>query len=108
MKKTNFRQIATSLILIMALIKPVSAYVVAAYHTLRCGGNTLLTFAYDGLPMFLLGVPLAFFLSRFTNMSILPLYFICQMPDVVKMIVGMFMIRSRRWMNRLTQTPAKT
>ena len=104
----SIRDIATSLILIMALIKPVSAYVVAAYHTLRCGGNTLLTFAYDGLPMFLLGVPLAFLLSRFTNMSILPLYFICQMPDVVKMIVGMLMIRSRRWMNRLTQTPAKT
>ena len=94
------------LILIMALIKPVSAYVMAAYHTLRCGGNTLLTFAYDGLPMFLLGVPLAFILSRYTNISILPLFFICQMPDVVKMIAGMYMIRSRRWMNRLTEKAA--
>ncbi len=102
----SIRELTTSLILIMALIKPVSAYVMAAYHTLRCGGNTLLTFAYDGLPMFLLGVPLAFFLSRYTNMAILPLYFICQMPDVVKMIVGMFMIRSRRWMNRLTEKTA--
>lgn len=102
----SIRDITTSLILIMALIKPVSAYVMAAYHTLRCGGNTLLTFAYDGLPMFLLGVPLAFILSRYTNISILPMFFICQMPDVVKMIAGMYMIRSRRWMNRLTEKAA--
>jgi len=102
----SIRDLTTALILIMALIKPVSAYVMAAYHTLRCGGNTLLTFAYDGLPMFLLGVPLAFILSRYTDISILPLYFICQMPDVVKMIAGMYMIRSRRWMNRLTEKTA--
>ncbi len=91
------------LILISAVMIPFNAYVHAAYFTLRSGGKTGITFLFDcGFTWFML-VPLAFLLSRYTSISILPLYAICQCVEIVKSITGYFMVRSGIWIQNLAR-----
>jgi Na+-driven multidrug efflux pump len=82
---------------------PFNSYVHASYFTLRSGGKTGITFLFDcGFTWGLL-VPMAFLLSRYTNIPILPLYAICQCVEVVKSIVGYFMVRSGMWIQNLAK-----
>jgi Na+-driven multidrug efflux pump len=97
------RTLATQLIVISSLMIPFNAYVHAAYFTLRSGGKTGITFLFDCGFMWGLLVPLAFILSRFTDIPIIPLYIICQCAEIVKSIVGYFMVKSGMWIQNLAK-----
>ena len=96
------RDLAAKLILISALFLPFNAYTNAAYFTLRSGGQTMVTFLFDSCFVWAFCVPLAFILSRFTSLPILPLYFICCSTDLVKTAIGAFMIKQGKWIQNLT------
>lgn len=98
----SVRQLATALILVNACIMPFSAYTNAAYFTLRSGGQTLVTFLFDSCFVWVFCVPLAFVLSRFTDLSIVPLFAICTGTDLVKCAIGAFMIHQGKWIQNLT------
>ena len=97
------QQLATRLILICAVMIPFNAYCNAAYFTLRSGGQTMVTFLFDSCFVWGLCVPLAFCLSRFTGMGILPLFILCQSTEFLKCALGAIVIRQGRWMKNLTQ-----
>lgn len=97
------RHLATRLICISALMMPVNSYTHAAYFTLRSGGQTLVTFLFDSCFQWLVCVPLAFCLSRFTPITILPLYFVCQSTDILKAFIGFGMLKQGKWIRNLTQ-----
>ena len=97
------RHLATRLIWISALFMPFYAYTHAAYFTLRSGGQTWITFVYDSCFVWSVCVPLAFCLSRYTTLTILPLYCICHGADLVKCFVGGFMIKQGKWIRNLTE-----
>ena len=78
------RALAQDLILISALVMPFQSFANATYFTLRSGGKTFITFLFDSGFMWICSIPLAFCLSRFTALPILPHFAICQMPDVLK------------------------
>lgn len=96
------RSLATSLILVNACMMPFSAYTNAAYFTLRSGGQTLVTFLFDSCFVWTCCVPLAYCLSRFTSLSIVPLFAICTGMELVKCAIGAFMIRQGKWIQNLT------
>lgn len=96
------RLLAAQLICVSAAIMPFNSYTNAAYFTLRSGGQTLVTFLFDSFFVWVFCVPLAFCLSRFTAMPILPLYILCQCTDLVKCAIGAYMIRKGRWIQNLT------
>ena len=97
------RHLAAQLIVISSVMIPFNAYVHAAYFTLRSGGKTGITFLFDCGFMWGMLVPLAFILSRFTAMPIIPLYLICQGAEVIKSIAGYFMVRSGVWIQNLAK-----
>ena len=98
----SVQHLATQLILIAAIFLPFNGYTNAAYFTLRSGGQTLVTFLFDSFFVWVFCVPLAYILSRFTGLSILPLYFICCATDIIKSVIGAVMIRQGKWMQNLT------
>ena len=89
----SIRHTATQLILICAVTMPVHSYLNATYFTLRSGGKTLVTFIFDSGYIWCCTIPVAFVLSRFTNLPILPLYLICQRLDILKCFVGARMLK---------------
>lgn len=96
------RQLATWLICINACIMPFNSYTNAAYFTLRSGGQTMVTFLFDSCFVWVVCVPLAYCLSRFTDLSIIPLFAICLSTDLIKCIIGASMIRQGKWIQNLT------
>ena len=100
----DVRSLATKLILVMAFIMPFAAYTNCVYFAMRSGGKTLITFIFDSCFIWLVCVPLAYGLSRFTSLPVVPLYFVTQATEVVKCVIGYVMIRRRKWMNRIVVT----
>ena len=100
----SVRQLATRFILIYASFMPLHAFLNAAYFTLRSGGQTGITFLFDSGFVWVVSVPLAYFLVHFTSLPILPLYAICLGADLLKCGVGVAMLRSNRWIKNLTNT----
>ena len=96
------RALAQDLILISAFVMPFQSFANATYFTLRSGGKTFITFLFDSGFMWICSIPLAFCLSRFTALPILPLFAICQMPDVLKCVVGSWMLKKGSWIHTLT------
>ena len=98
----DVRLLAARLICISGFMMPFNSYTNASYFTLRSGGQTMVTFLFDSCFVWVVCVPLAFVLSRFTDMGILPLYFIIQATDWVKCILGAYMIKQGKWIQNLT------
>ncbi len=97
----TIRLLSTQLILLTALAKPPQAFMYATYFAMRSGGKTWTTFFYDCGILWLVTVPAAFLLTRFTGIGILWLYFICQMPDMVKCVLGFLVIKKGSWIQNL-------
>ena len=96
------QQLATWLICISAIMMPFNSYTNATYFTLRSGGQTLVTFLFDSCFVWSVCIPLAYCLSRFTDLPIVPLYAICQGLDLLKCMIGAFMLKQGKWIQNLT------
>lgn len=101
------RTMAAQLTLVIALAAPLHAFLNASYFTLRSGGKTLLTFLFDSVYVWGVNLLLAFVLTRFTSMPIVPLYAICQFVDVCKCVIGYILVRRGVWIRDITVPSAK-
>lgn len=95
------KSLASFFIIVMACCMPMSSFINASYFTLRSGGKTWITFAFDSLYVWCVNVLLAYILTRFTSLSIYPIYIICHGIDILKCISGFILVRSNLWMNNL-------
>ena len=95
------RSIAVGLICLTAVMMPVNSYNNAMYFTLRSGGQTFITFLFDSGFSWCVCVPVAFLLSRFTNLPILPLYGICVGVDIFKIFIGKPLLNKGVWINSI-------
>jgi len=100
----SVRHMATRLLLVVAVCMPMHSFTNSCYFTLRSGGKTLVTFVFDSLYIWVLCIPVAFVLSRFSAMPILPMYIIIQSLDIIKCFIGYHMVRSRIWVKDLVNT----
>ncbi len=98
------RSLATLLICVNAVIMPFNAYANASYFTLRSGGKTLSTLLFDSCFVWVVSVPTAYVLSRYTSLPIVPLYAICQGLEIIKCVIGFFMLRSGSWIRNIVRT----
>ena len=95
------RTLATDLILIGAAMMPLHAFANSCYFTLRSGGKTLITFLFDSGALWILSIPVAFVVSRFTDMPILPMYALIEGLNFIKCIVGYVMVKQKHWVVNL-------
>lgn len=94
---------ATKLICIAAAFMPLYSYYHATYFTLRSGGKTVVTFLFDSGYLWVIIVPVAFFVSRFTNIPLIPMFFICQCAEIFKAVVGTILVHKRVWVNNIVE-----
>ena len=95
------KALAAQLLMVSGCLTPFHAFCNTCYFTLRSGGKTVITFIFDSGYIWCICVPLAFVLSRFTSLPILPLYIIVQSLELIKCVLGAEMIRRRKWVNNL-------
>lgn len=94
---------ATNLIRIAALFMPLYAYYHATYFTLRSGGKTVVTFLFDSGYLWVIMVPAAVILSRFTDIPLIQMYFICQCTEIFKAVVGSILVAKKVWVNNIVE-----
>lgn len=97
------KEYATGLIRIAALFMPVYSYCHATYFTLRSGGKTGITFLFDSGYLWTIVVPVAFCISRFTGLSLISMYFICQCSEFFKAAVGSVLVVKKVWVNNIVE-----
>lgn len=97
------RNYATWFIIITALFFPVQAYLNALYFTLRSGGKTLVTFLFDSVYSWVIIVPLAKILCKFTPLPILGIYAAVQAADILKVTIGYILIQKGVWISNLAE-----
>ena len=91
------RDLTRRLLTVAGLALPIHSFAHVTYFTIRSGGRTLVTFLFDAAYTWAVTVVLAFCLTRYTDLDILKIYFCVQFIDVVKLIVGLLMLRSDFW-----------
>lgn len=92
---------ATDLIRIASVFMPLYAFYHASYFTLRSGGKTVITFLFDSCYLWVINIPVAFLLSRFTEMPLIPVYLTCQCVETMKAVVGYILLKKRVWVNNI-------
>lgn len=100
---STVKRLAENLLLVVSVTMPVHGFNNACFFTLRSGGKTIITFLFDSVYLWVLCVPLAFILSRFTAVPILPLFVAVQLPDLVKAAMGYVMVKKRMWVKNLVK-----
>ena len=95
------KQMATYFLFVVATLMPVFAFAHNCYFTLRSGGRTLITFIFDSAFAWVIVVPFAFVLSKYTSLPVVPLYLSVQSLDIIKCIIGFFMVKKGMWIRNI-------
>lgn len=94
----EIKALATKFIAVAAIIMPFCAFSHASYFTLRSGGKTMVTFLFDSVFTWVIVVPCAFVLAHYTGLGIVTIYFLVQGTEMIKVVIGYFMVKSNVWL----------
>ncbi len=97
----SIRELAASLILVSAIVMPLCAFSHAAYFTLRSGGKTIVTFLFDSVFTWVIMIPFAYVLANYTTLPVVTVVFLVQFTEVIKVIIGFFMLKSGVWLQNI-------
>lgn len=95
------RDLATKLLRVSAACIPLWSFMHATYFTLRTGGKTIVTFLFDSVFLWVVSAPVAYVLSRFTGLPIVPLFLCCQLLDIIKCVIGFILVKKGVWINNI-------
>lgn len=98
------RELATKFIIIYAAMMPLYSFTHASYFTIRTGGKTWLTMLFDSCFVWVISVPSAFCLSRFTGVNIVLMVAIVQGLELIKCIIGGILVHSGIWAKNIVGT----
>ena len=97
----DIRALATKFIAVAAIWMPFCSFSHCSYFTLRSGGKTLVTFLFDSVFTWVVMAPLAFVLAHFTGLGIVWVYFFVCGTELIKNIMGYFMVKSNVWLQQI-------
>ena len=95
------RLLARDFIMITAIFMPQNAFLHACYFTLRSGGKTVITFLFDSVFIWCVSVTIAYILSRFTGLSVLAIYTMVQLADLIKCVIGFILVKKGIWLQNI-------
>ena len=91
------KRLASQTLIIAGVALPMHAFLHSTYFTIRSGGKTFITFLFDSVYTWCVPALLAFVLSRYTQVSVVTMYFWIQFIDLTKVTIGVLMLRSDFW-----------
>ena len=97
------KMITKSILLSYALVAPFKVLnMTLGGGILRSGGKTKYIMYVDIIGTWLFGVPLGLLAAFVWKLEIPYVYFILSLEECVRFIIGLFLFRSRKWMNMLS------
>ena len=92
---------STKLIWVLCIIMTVHSFTHTSYFTIRSGGKTGITFLFDCGFSWLAMIPVAYFLTHFTGLSIVLVYLGVQGTEILKALIGFMLIKKEIWINNI-------
>ncbi|MEY8521678.1 MATE family efflux transporter [bacterium 1XD8-76] len=99
----DIKQLAAKLIMISALFVPQHALLNSLYFTLRSGGKTMIAFFFDSVFIWCVSVVFAFALAKLTTLPILWIYFLVQLADAIKAMIGLIFVKKGVWLQNIVE-----
>ena len=96
------KELASKLILVFAVVLVFQTLALISYFTLRAGGRTLATLILDTGSMVFLYLPASWILAVFTNIDMLYIFMIVRGLDILKAVVGLFLLKKGKWVVNIT------
>lgn len=97
----EIRELATKFIWAVAAATPFISLSNSEYFILRSGGKTIITFLFDSCFVCLVNVPVAICLTKFTSIHIVGIFFLVNMLEGVKALIGFIMVKKDIWLNTI-------
>ena len=98
------KRLAVGFLCISMAASPVHAFANAAYFTLRSGGKTWITFAFDSLYLWILRIPVVRALITFTSLPIMAVFVVSNLIDVFKCILGYILLKRGTWVHNIVES----
>ena len=95
------KRIAMHFLMVQAVFTPQMGLLHTTYFTLRSGGKTIITFFFDSVFVWVVSVPLAFALSRFTDLYAVWIFAIVMAAELIKSVIGIILVKKGVWMNNI-------
>ena len=96
------KYLAKWFMILWAMAMPIDAFAHSSYFTLRSGGKVLITLVFDSFFVWIVSVPFAFFVSRYTNLPILPFFALSEVLNILKCVLGYIYVKKGSWIKNLT------
>lgn len=100
----SVKKLATSFMIVAGVCLPIFAFNSGCYYTLRAGGVTTITFLFDSVFVWVVSIPLAFVLAKYTPINIVYVYFIVQFSEIIKSFIGYTLIKKEVWVQNFVLT----
>lgn len=99
----DVRGIGGQLLLTFAILAPVKVMnMILGGGIIRSGGRTKYIMIIDMLGTWLVGVPLGLYAGLVLKLPIVWTYFILSQEELFRLVITIFMFRSKKWMNTIT------
>ena len=98
---TILQDVSPAMILVVACWMPLFAFATATYFTLRSGGKTFITFLFDSCFTWVVTVPAAFLLTRYTTLPVVTAYLIASALDFIKCTIGFVLVKRGGWVRNI-------
>lgn len=99
----SIKELARTFIVISAAVMPLCAFCHCSYFTLRSGGKTVITFLFDSVYMWVVVMPVATILAKYTTLPIAIVYLLVQSLELVKAVIGFIMVKSGVWLQNIVE-----
>ncbi len=99
----EIKHLATQCIWVLAFCMPIHAYANVSYFTMRSGGKTAVTFLFDSCFAWVVSVPTAYVLSRFTTLPALYVFMAVSLIELLKSIIGFCLVKSGVWVRNIVK-----
>ena len=97
------REIAACFIIVQAIAMPKDAFLHCSYFTLRSGGKTIITFLFDSVFMLGVSVPVAYLLSNLTELSVVWIFALVHVADLLKCVIGYVLLKKGVWVRNIVR-----
>ncbi len=97
----DVKHLAMLFLIVQGVAAPKDAFLHTSYFTLRSGGKTIITFLFDSVFMCVFSVPVAFVLSRYTQMHVVAIFAVIHALDLIKCVIGYILVKKNVWMKNI-------
>ncbi|MFV0379821.1 MAG: MATE family efflux transporter [Anaerorhabdus sp.] len=73
------------------------------YFILRAGGDTLSTFIFDSCFMWLINIPVVWYLTMYTDLPVYIIFICGQSVEFLKIALGAYLVKREKWVHNLAK-----